>query len=196
MVARRRPAGIRAFGLDSVSATSRRRLLVFDSTTGIQARSSNPAVDLGTEAPTAQLREFQATWGGLSLANTSGADSVVVSCLLACSGGLSGPTSAGVTLSPTPTSPTFTRVGILIAPRRRQPAGLFGRRALRVRSVGRVPLGLARQPPPALPLERPRQRPAGWRAGPISSRSASSPRAVASWPRRARSASHSPRPAG
>jgi hypothetical protein len=127
---------------DSVSATSRRRLLVFDSTTGIQD-VLNPAVDLGTEAPTAQLREFQATWGGLSLANTSGADSVVVSCLLACSGGLSGPTSSGVTLSPTLTSSTFTRVGILIA-RVVGTRRLFGRRVLRVRSVGRVPLGVAR----------------------------------------------------
>ena len=117
---------------DSVSATSRRRLLVFDSTTGIQD-VLNPAVDLGTEAPTAQLREFQATWGGLSLANTSGADSVVVSCLLACSGGLSGPTSSGVTLSPTLTSSTFTRVGILIA-RVVGTRRLFGRRVLRVRS--------------------------------------------------------------
>ena len=45
----------------------RRQLVVYDLTPGIQT-IVNPAVDLGTLAPTPQTRAFQDLWGGLSLA--------------------------------------------------------------------------------------------------------------------------------
>jgi WD40 repeat protein len=129
----------------TTGATPKRKLLLFDSTTGIQA-IVNPAVDLGGEPPTPQLRDFQSTWGGLSLANTSGSDSVLISCGVACTGSLAGQaTGTGVTLGPRVGG--ITRVGILIA-RVVGTRRLFGHRVLRIRSVGRVPLGLAKSRSP------------------------------------------------
>jgi hypothetical protein len=124
------------------SETTRRELLVFDSTIGVQD-IVNPGIDLGTEAPTFKLRAFQHTWGGLSLAATSAADSVIVTCGLVCSGGISGPTDSGISLSPTLQTSTSVKVGIIIA-RVVGTRRLFGRRVLRVRTVGRVPLGQTR----------------------------------------------------
>jgi hypothetical protein len=126
------------------SATTRRELLVFDSTTGVQA-IVNPGIDLGTEAPTFELRAFQHTWGGLSLGATSAADSVFVSCGTACSSVLEGPAATGPGVELTPTLGTATRVsvGIIIA-RIAGTRRLFGRRVPRIRAVGKVPLGATR----------------------------------------------------
>ena len=134
------PDGVQLGFVRTTGTNPRRNLLVFDSTAGIQA-VVNPAVDLGEEAPTPQLRDFQDTWGGLSLANTSSADSVVVTCGTACTGALAGQaTGTGVTLGPRVGGPT--RVGILIA-RVVGTRRLFGHPALKIRRVGRVPLGPA-----------------------------------------------------
>jgi hypothetical protein len=128
---------------EPTSGTPRRRLLVFDSTTGVQD-IVNPAVDLGEVAPTFKLRAFQDTWGALALANTSGADSVLISCGLACTGSLSGQaTGSGVALTPRLETATRTSVGIIIA-RIAGTRRLFGRRVPRIRAVGKVPLGATR----------------------------------------------------
>jgi WD40-like Beta Propeller Repeat len=121
------------------SATTRRELLIFDSTTGVQD-IVNPAIDLGTEAPTLKLRAFQHTWGGLSLGATSGADSVIVNCGTACTSGISGP-ATNTSLSPSLSGSGFS-VGIIIA-RIVGTRRLLGRRIPRIRQVGRVPLGRA-----------------------------------------------------
>ena len=114
---------------------------MFDSTTGVQD-IVNPGIDIGTEAPTLKLRAFQHTWGGLSLANASADDTVLVSCGFACSGTISGPTGSGIALSPALTGGSV-RVGIVVS-RRTGTRRLFGRSVPRLRFVGRVPLGLAR----------------------------------------------------
>jgi hypothetical protein len=123
---------------EPTSPSPRRRLLLFDSTVGVQD-IVNPALDLGVVAPTFKLRAFQDTWGALSLANPSEADTVVVTCGLVCSGGISGSTDS-VTLSPTLTTSRIVKVGIIIG-RVVGTRRLFGRRVPRVRNVGRVPLG-------------------------------------------------------
>jgi hypothetical protein len=125
---------------DTTSATPKRKVLLFDQTPGVQA-IVNPAVSIGNEAPTPQLRAFQATWGGLSLAQPSSFDSVLVSCGVVCGQGIVGPTGSGISLRPK--IQAGTRVGILIA-RRVGTRRLFGHAVPKIRKVGRVPLGVAR----------------------------------------------------
>ncbi len=125
------------------AATPKRKLLVFDSTLGLQT-VVNPAVDIGGEAPTPQLREFQASWGGLSLARASSVDNVAIACGTVCGAAITRQaTGAGATLSPTIGTATRVPVGIVIA-RLAGRTRLFGRTVPRIRAVGRVPLGVAR----------------------------------------------------
>jgi hypothetical protein len=150
VAAERRPAGfVRTTG-------DKRALLVFDTTPGLQW-IANPPVNLGLEAPTPQLRAFQATWGGLSLASVT--NPPALNCGSSCLSAISGPIDpsppggggggSGVTLKPSVFGSLgggggTTGIGIVIA-RVVGTRRLFARRIPRVRRVGRVPLGPARR---------------------------------------------------
>ena len=121
-----------------------RNLLVFDAAIGVQ-QVVNAPLSLGQEAPTAQLRAFQSVWGNLSLGAADSRDSVIVTCGTACSSSIS-PTGPGATLTPKITKATGT-IGILIA-RITGNTRLLGKRVLKIRPVGRVPLGAARSRSP------------------------------------------------
>lgn len=136
------PDGVQ-LGFIRVKGTSTvRKLIVFDTTPGIQAPLNTP-VSLSAEAPTPQLRAFQNSWGGLSLSAVPAAQGgTTISCGTACLGGL---TNLGpITLTPTVAGTTAAKVGIFVA-RVTGTRKLFGRSVPRVRVVGRVPLGTAIQ---------------------------------------------------
>jgi hypothetical protein len=126
---------------------SRRNLVVFDATPGIQNTVSVP-VDLGVDAPTPQTRSYQSVWGGLSLALASSLDgggagggSPVVTCGKNCLGPLTNHTVVDAHLQPTLSFSTLGQtVGIFVA-RVTGTRKLLGRRVPRISVVGRVPLG-------------------------------------------------------
>jgi WD40 repeat protein len=113
---------------------ARRTLLAFDTTPGIQDALNAP-IDLGAEAPTPQLRNYQDVFGGLSLANITTVSVPNLTC------GVCATTSGGpgtTLLSPTVTAPSL--IGILVA-RVKGTTTLFGRKVPKITPVGRVPLG-------------------------------------------------------
>lgn len=118
-----------------------RRLGVFDATPGIQTVTNTP-VSIGAEAPTPQTRAFQDVWGGLSLADVP-AQAPTIVCGTTCQSQLSGAT-LGTRITLTPRVSSSTAIGIFVA-RITGRRSLLGRRAPRLRVVGRVPLGRARK---------------------------------------------------
>ena len=125
---------------------TRRNLLVFDATPGIQ-NSLNAPIDIGPDAPTPQTRVFQSTWGGLSLALLSSLDVPAVSCIRLClrvlvNSNLLQPISLQPRLSSTKKGQTVGIFVVRVTGKRRK---LLGRTAPRIRLVGRVPLGRTRK---------------------------------------------------
>jgi hypothetical protein len=126
---------------------SRRNLVVFDATPGIQ-NAVNPPIDLGPDAPTPQTRAYQSVWGGLSLALASSLDgggtsggSPAVTCAASCISPLQNSTLLTAPLQPKLSFSTLGQtVGIFVA-RVTGTRKLLGRRVPRISVVGRVPLG-------------------------------------------------------
>jgi WD40 repeat protein len=117
------------------TALTGRVLGLFDTTPGIQ-NLLNDAVSLGNPPPTPQTVVFQNVWGGISLAPSGSTD--LVSCASTCTSLL----GAG-TLTPRITTTTATNIGILVV-RVVGKHRLFGETVPKIKPVGRVPLGRAR----------------------------------------------------
>ncbi|MDA0174523.1 hypothetical protein OJ998_35820 [Solirubrobacter taibaiensis] len=117
------------------TVSGRRKLNVFDLTPGIQA-IINPAVDLGTEAPSPQTRAFQNIWGNVSVAPVPAAPAVV--CDLACR------VRQVTTLSPTVVN-ARSKVGIFVVKRSGGTKTVLGVKQPKIKVIGRVPLGTAKQ---------------------------------------------------
>jgi hypothetical protein len=121
----------------------RRRLAIFDLTPGLQTIVNAP-IDIGADAPSAQTRAVQSSWGGLSLAQSSALDVPVVTCGTSCV------TSLQSSLVRVPLKPAVSTtakgqtVGIFVA-RVTGKRKLLGRTVPRIKPVGRVPLGKARK---------------------------------------------------
>jgi hypothetical protein len=135
------PGGLQ---LGFVRTTGGRRVLpVYDLTPGLQS-ILNPPIDLGPDAPTPQTRAFQASWGGLSIAESSALDVPVVTCTPACLQSLSTSISK-VVLSPSVSTTTKAQtIGIFVV-RVTGKRTLLGRTVPRIRQIGRVPLGATRK---------------------------------------------------
>ena len=120
----------------------RRKLGIFDLTPGIQA-IVNPLVDLGPDAPTAQTRQFQSVFGGLSLG--VGPGTTTVSCTTNCLQAFAASTAAGVSLVPSVVRRISGQtVGIFVVRVTGKRRKVLGRSVPRIRVVGRVPLGTVR----------------------------------------------------
>jgi hypothetical protein len=125
------------------TADGRRQLAIFDLTPGLQT-IVNPPIDLGADAPNAQTRAFQSSWGGLSLAESSALDIPVVTCSTSCLTSLQ-TSLTRVTLKPAVSTTTKTQtIGIFVA-RVTGQRKLLGRTVPRIKPVGRVPLGRTRK---------------------------------------------------
>jgi hypothetical protein len=135
------PGGLQ---LGFVRTTGGRRVLpVYDLTPGLQS-ILNPPIDLGADAPTPQTRAFQASWGGLSIAESSALDVPVVTCTTNCLQSLS-TSLTKVVLLPTVSTTTKTQtIGIFVV-RVTGKRKLLGRTVPRIRQIGRVPLGATRK---------------------------------------------------
>jgi hypothetical protein len=122
------------------TVAARRKLAVFDLTPGIQAPLNTP-IDMGLDAPTAQLRSYQAVWGGLSLAALPATSSPpLIECDRTCVNKLEGAKST-TTLSPKSTSVSVgTQIGIFVV-RVTGRRTLLGVKVPRIKVIGRVPLG-------------------------------------------------------
>lgn len=135
------PGGLQ---LGFVRTTGGRRVLpVYDLTPGLQA-ILNPPVDLGPDAPTAQTRAFQSSWGGISIAESSALDVPAVTCTTTCLQTLQ---TVAIKTKLTPTVSTTTKaqaIGIFVA-RVTGRRKLLGRTVPRIKPVGRVPLGKTRK---------------------------------------------------
>jgi hypothetical protein len=139
------PDGLKLAFVRMATSNPDRKLLVYDATPGIQT-IQNPGIDLGTPAPTTQLRSFHDIWGGISLAVAELPSSVNLVPLPALN---PQPVDSSITLTPRLTTNTTTitglgSIGILVAKvvgRRR----VLGRRVPRLKPLGRVPLGRARR---------------------------------------------------
>jgi hypothetical protein len=119
-------------------------LPVYDLTPGLQS-ILNPPIDLGADAPTPQTRAFQASWGGLSIAESSALDVPVVTCTTNCLQSLLTISISKVVLSPTVSTTTKTQtIGIFVV-RVTGKRKLLGRTVPRIRQIGRVPLGATRK---------------------------------------------------
>jgi hypothetical protein len=154
-------AFVRRRGLDEANPTL--RLLVFDTTPGIQAIVNSQGIDLLPEPPTPQLRAFQLVWGNVSVALQETNTATQVTCDRICFArigtGRVRPTGP-VQLRPATTGSSLpnakcqqanlncqqgaTGVGIFVV-RVTGTRRLLGRRVPRIRPVGRVPLGQAIQ---------------------------------------------------
>jgi WD40-like Beta Propeller Repeat len=134
------PDGVQLAFVRTTGASPRRKLLMFNTTSGIQDIQNAP-IDLGADASTAALRGFQAAWGGIALANSGSADAPVISCGIACTGLLLGST-ASISLAPQVAvqAASGKKIGIFVA-RVIGKRKLLGRSVARLKAVGRVPLG-------------------------------------------------------
>jgi hypothetical protein len=140
------PDGVRlAFVRRAASSDgTQRRLLVFDNTPGIQT-VMNPAINLGTPAPTRQLTAFHDVWGNIALAVETRPDSTNVSCTSNCLTSLSTQRITSTVLSPTVQTTAIRpgSIGILLA-RVTGTRRSLGKRVPKLKPLGRVPLGSAR----------------------------------------------------
>lgn len=123
-------------------AGGQRKLGIFDATPGIQTVVNAP-VAIGAEAPSPQTRAFQNVYGGLSIANGPLSLAPIIRCDATCLAQL----ASATTTQPIPLTPkvtTTTKIGIFVA-RVTGKRKLLGRRAPRLRVLGKVPLGTARK---------------------------------------------------
>ena len=122
--------------------SGQRKLGIFDATPGIQTVVNTP-VAIGAEAPSPQTRQFQNVFGGMSIATGPPSTGPVVICNSTCLAQLArGTTGSPITL--TPRVAVRTSIGIFVV-RVTGTRRLLGRRAPRLRVVGRVPLGTAKR---------------------------------------------------
>ena len=119
-----------------------RKLGVFDATPGIQTVVNTP-VGIGAEAPSPQTRAFQNVYGGVSIANAPASTAPVITCDAACRAQIAG-ASGPQTIPLTPKVTTTTKIGIFVA-RVTGRRKLLGRTAPRLRVLGKVRLGTAKQ---------------------------------------------------